>query len=281
MVVQQTAIDSLINASICGFISSYHKAIEPLILRFKRKQYMHQYSDPDENPLISLMIATYARGKILTERTIPSILNQTYQNFEVVIVGDHCIDNTSELVQQISDSRLRFHDLPKRGKYPKDHWNRWFVQGTVPRNQGLRLARGKWLAWISDDDVLLPNHFESLLRFAQKGNYEFVSAAYTLEKNGVIITQDASSFTPRIGGMQTWLYRSYLNCFKWNVHSWRKSWNRPCDYDLQFRMVNAGVRMGFLNEVVAHVPPVEGTDTVGIEAHNIISKQELAATSLS
>lgn len=265
----------LFNSYLSRFIEGYYRLTEPSKLHILRQRYEHMYQDHDENPLVTMIIATYNRGKILVERTLPSIFSQTYQNFEVIIVGDRCIDNTPELLARVSDPRVRFYDLPKRGKYPDDPTCRWFVQGVVPRNNGLRLAKGKWLTWISDDDILLPNHFESLLRFAQKGNYEFVSAAYTLEKNGSILIQDASDFNPRIGGMQTWMYRSYLKCYKWNIHSWRKNWDRPCDYDLQYRMYKAGVRMGFLDEVVAHIPPVEGTKTVGLEAQKIVAMEGL------
>ena len=62
------------------------------------------------------------------------------------------------------------------------------------------------------------------------------------------------------------MYRSFLRVFKWNRHSWRKTWNRPCDYDLQLRFINAGVKMGSLKEVIYCNPPVEGTDTSGYEA---------------
>lgn len=256
----------LVNRLITNLVLMKFLLREPIALKFARLQYEGMYGNSKEDPLITIVIATYNRGKILVERTIPSILNQTYQNFEILIVGDHCIDNTAALIQDIQDPRVRFFDLPKRGRYPQDTKNRWFVQGVTPRNKGLSLAKGKWLAWISDDDILFSNHFESLLRFAQSGNYEFVSASYTFEKNGQIQIQDASSFNPRIGGMQTWLYRSYLKFFIWNIHSWRKQWDRPCDYDLQYRMHSAGVRMGFLDEIVAHIPSVEGTTTVGLDA---------------
>jgi GT2 family glycosyltransferase len=223
---------------------------------------------------VTIIIATYNRGRLLVERTLPSILAQTYQNLEVMIVGDHCTDDTPELLAQVVDPRVRFYDLPRRGKYPDDVASRWFVQGTAPRNKALKLARGKWLGWISDDDLLLPNHVESLLRFAQKGQYEFVSAAYVEERYGQKKVIDVRDTQPRIGGMQTWLYRSYLRIFKWNNNSWRKNWNKPTDYDLQFRMVNTGVRMGYLDQVVAYVPPVEGTETVGLEAHRILARKE-------
>lgn len=260
----------MVNTVIGKLVDLKYAVSEPYLLHLARKRSSGLKKTPD--PLISLIIATYNRGKILTERTIPAILKQTYENFEVIIVGDHCIDDTATLMRKITDPRIKFYDLPVRGKYPVTPRDRWFVQGVVPRNAGLRLAKGDWLAWISDDDILLPNHFESLLRFAQKADYEFVSAAYTYEKNGEIEIQDASSFSPRIGGMQTWLYRSYLNFFRWNIHSWRNRWNRPCDYDLQHRMFRAGVRMGFLDEVVAHVPAVEGTHTVGIAAVEALGK---------
>jgi glycosyltransferase involved in cell wall biosynthesis len=265
-----------INKLFSDLKSIYYRVTEPVKLKIVRQRHEPMYGNFNEVPLVSIIIATYNRGRLLVERTLPSIFDQTYQNFEVVVVGDRCIDNTPKLLEQVSDPRVRFHDLPKRGKYPHNPTDRWFVQGVAPRNKGLSLAKGKWLTWISDDDILLPNHFESLLRFAQKGNYEFVSAAYTFEKNGMIVTQDASNFNPRIGGMQTWMYRSYLKCYKWNIHSWRKKWDKPCDYDLQYRMYNTGVRMGFLNEIVAHVPPVEGTKTVGLEAQTILAMEGIA-----
>lgn len=267
----------VINRVISGGNSARYWLTEPVRLRVARWRHAPLYRDQSENPLISIIIPTYNRGRILVERTLPSILKQTYSHVEIVIVGDHCIDDTPERLAKLNDSRVRFYDLPQRGRYPHDPASRWFVQGSVPRNVGLRLARGKWLGWISDDDVLLPHHLESLLRFAQRGDYEFVSAAYIEERYGEEKIVDVQDTKPRIGGMQTWLYRSYLRFFYWNIHSWRKSWNRPVDYDLQFRMVNAGVRMGFLNEVVAYVPPVEGTQTVGLDAQRILAQSEAEA----
>ncbi|MCP2502095.1 MAG: hypothetical protein NCA08_11110 [Deltaproteobacteria bacterium] len=46
----------------------------------------------DREPLVSVRIATYNRARILVERTIPSVLSQTYRNFEIMIVGDHCTE---------------------------------------------------------------------------------------------------------------------------------------------------------------------------------------------
>ena len=264
------------NRILSSLIAKKNRLTEQPLLRFMRARYSKFYEKGQDQPLITIIIPTYNRGKILTERTIPSILNQTYKNFEILVIGDKCIDNTPLLISTLKDPRIRFYDLPRRGKYPSDAEARWFVQGVVPRNKGLQLAKGKWLAWMSDDDILLPHFLDTLLRFAQQGEYEFVSASYTCERNGKTITCRPSDYDPPIGGMQTWLYRSYLKFFRWNIHSWRKSWDRPCDSDLQYRMMTAGVRMGYFDEVVAHVPAVQGTNTVGFEAQRILAAKNLA-----
>lgn len=264
------------NLFISRLINLYYYLIEKIFLYLARKAFQKK-SVSEGMPLVSIIIATYNRSSILINRTIPSILNQTYNNFEIVIVGDHCIDDTPQLINKIACSRIRFYDLPKRGKYPKDIKDRWFVQGTKPRNKGMELAKGDWFVFISDDDILLPNHLETLVRAAIELNVEFISASYETVKNGkkeivkpVLYTENG--YKAFIGGMQTWMYRSYLKCFNWNIHSWRKSWNRPVDYDLQLRFLRTGVKMGHIVDIVYYNPPVEGTNTTGYEAALIADK---------
>ena len=85
---------------------------------------------------------------------------------------------------------------------------------------------------------------------------------------------DLKDVTPRIGGTQTWLYRSYLSFFKYNINCWRKSWNRVNDTDLQDRMFYAGVRMGLCDQVVAYVLPRLGEVTVGLEAYRLTEQEK-------
>jgi glycosyltransferase involved in cell wall biosynthesis len=231
----------------------------------------------NNKPLVSIIIATYNRSEILLQRTIPSLLSQTYENIEIIIVGDKCIDNTPKLLSNYSDKRVKFFDLKKRGKYPTEIKYRWFVQGSVPRNKGMKIAKGEWFVFISDDDILFPNHVEILLKNAIKLKVEFLSASYETIKSGekVIVYPvyfASSGKSIKIGGMQTWIYKSYLKFFKWNVDSWRKKWNRPVDYDLQLRFIDAGVKFGDINEIVYYNPPVEGTNTTGYEAALLADK---------
>src|SRR5713226_5860303 len=81
------------------------------------------------HPLVTVIVATYNRSRLLTERCIPSILGQSYDNLELIIVGDGCTDDTEELLSQLNDPRLRFYNLPERGRYPSDPLRRLMVAG--------------------------------------------------------------------------------------------------------------------------------------------------------
>lgn len=261
---------------ISGFNSFRYALTEPNRLRLVRVRYDHFYSSLGDVPLISVYTPTYNRGELLIERAVDSVLKQTYKNFEFIIVGDHCTDNTEDLISKINDPRIRFYNIPKRGyRYPPTAENHWLAGPVVAANTALDMVLGKWIARIDDDDVWTPDHLEVLLQFAQQGNYEFVSSSYVAERNGQRIVVDVKDVKPRIGGTQTWLYRSYLCFFKYNINCWRKSWNRVNDTDLQDRMYKAGVKMGFLDKVVAYVLPRPGETTVGLEAYKFNEKEKL------
>lgn len=276
MIIKEwTVARSIQDKLISGFNALRFAATEPARLKIARLRHAREYAKADDDPLISVYLPTYNRAGLLTERAIPSVLAQTYRNFELIIVGDCCSDNTEELALKINDPRIRFYNLSERKyRYPPTAENHWLAGPVVPANNGLGLARGKWIARIDDDDIWTPDHLDCLLRFAQSGDYEFVSAAYITERHGKRITVDVRDDVPRIGGTQTWLYRSYLRFFKYNINCWRKSWNRVNDADIQDRIFRAGVRMGFLEQVVAYILPRPGEVTVGLEAYRLAAKEK-------
>lgn len=259
-------VNIIVNRVVSTFWSSWYRLTEPGKLWLARANNRGIV----DNDLVSVIIATYNRADILIERTLPSILNQTHKNLEIIIVGDKCIDNTAERLSELNDERIIFYDLKRRGIYPQEIEKRWFVQGSVPRNKGMDLAKGGWFVFISDDDVLYENHIETLLQAAIEKNVEFISASYKTVKDGrdLIVHPAKCNVGSDLvcGGMQTWLYKSYLKPFKWNRHAWRKKFDRPVDYDLQQRFYKAGVRMGHIMNVVFYNPPVEGTNTTGYAA---------------
>lgn len=269
-----------------------YRATEPIKLGIARRRFGHLYRDATERPLVSVYIPTYNRAEILLERSVPSVLSQTYRNLELVVVGDHCTDETEAHLSRIKDPRLRFYNLPYRGyRYPPTAENHWLAGPVVPANQALELVKGKWIARVDDDDTWTSDHIDTLLQFAQEGAFEFVSAQYVEERFGRRIIIDgvaandpyytrrprsANDMSPKIGGTSTWLYRSYLRLFRYNIHCWRKRWNRVNDIDISIRMFKAGVRMGFLDRVLAHVLPRPGEATVGLEAYKCSEQEKMA-----
>ena len=276
---------------ICGFNSVRYAIMEPITLKLMRATHEHLYYDTKEDPLVTVYTPTYNRARLLLERALPTVLAQTYKKFEYIIVGDCCTDDTQKLLSEVNDPRIKFYNLPERNyRYPPTAENHWLAGPVVPANQGLKLARGKWIARIDDDDTWTPDHIEVLLRFAQKENYEFVSAAYLVERHGNkrsiagVYAEDPyytrkkelpKNTGPLIGGTSTWLYRSYLSFFKYNLNCWRKAWNRVNDIDLSLRIYKARVRMSFLDQIVLYVSPRPGETTVGLEAYMLQEKGKL------
>jgi glycosyltransferase involved in cell wall biosynthesis len=244
-----------------------YSLMEPLLLRIARANYEHEYKRAEESPLISITIPTYDRGQLIIDRTLPSILTQTYQHFEVLIIGDCCVGDTSKILSEINHPKVKFIDLPVRTKYPDDPKLRWFISGVGPSNYGIDIAKGKWICYFDDDDIMSPTYLEDLLCFAQRGDYEFVAGLYEEERDGVTnVVGHKSLDHPEFGGHSTWMYRSYLRFFKYNINSWRKSYNCPQDIDLLLRMHSAGVRMELLDKVVSYIRPRPGEKKIGLAA---------------
>lgn len=101
-----------------------------------------------QKPLFSVIITTYNRARLLP-RAINSVLNQTYQNFELVIVNGGSSDDTERVVKSFRDKRIRY------GKQTK---NRGML---ADRNMGFDLSKGKYIALLDDDDELLPEALET------------------------------------------------------------------------------------------------------------------------
>lgn len=221
-----------------------------------------------DSDLVSFPIATFNRVQILVERTVPSLLSQTHSNIEIVIVADGTPESELEGLRALDDPRVRIIRLRKRTKYPVDPVARWMVAGWKPRNVGSRTSRGGWVYWISDDDYLLPEAVETLLAVAQRGQYESVSGGYqegTINPVMVLPTSGIEAVGFEITGPPAWLSRNYVGKMRWNPSSWRKSWDRPSDYDLMKRMQRQRVRFGHTNDIVAVQPEVAGTRKTGLK----------------
>ena len=107
--------------------------------------------------MVSTIITTYGGGKQL-QRAIDSVLNQTYQDLEVIVVDDNNPDTDS---RRQTEKTMQKYSLESRVKYLKHDKNK---NGAVARNTGLKISSGKYISFLDDDDYYLPNRFESILK---------------------------------------------------------------------------------------------------------------------
>jgi glycosyltransferase involved in cell wall biosynthesis len=100
-----------------------------------------------QSGLVSVIIPTYNRAHLIG-RAIQSVLDQTYQNFEIILVDDGSIDDTEEVVKSFGDKRITYvrHTRNKGG--------------AVARNTGIQAARGEYIAFQDSDDEWLPTKIE-------------------------------------------------------------------------------------------------------------------------
>jgi Glycosyl transferase family 2 len=204
----------------------------------------------NRHPLISVPIATFNAAERLFDRAIASVRAQTYDRWEIVVVGDGCTDDTAARVEQLDDDRVRFVNLPFRTVYPDDPHERWLVSGVAPWNRAVELSQGEWIAPLDDDDELLPNHMETLINLALERRAEYVYGR--LEQ---VAEPGAEpyifSFPPELGriGLQQALYLRGLSFFECDIYSW--AMEEPADWNVIRRMRDAGVRMAATEEPVA------------------------------
>jgi hypothetical protein len=212
------------------------------------EEYELAYTDPE--PLVSFVIPTYTRFELLRDVSIPSILNQSYSNVEVIVAGDCSPEETERVILEFDDPRVRFHNRSVRGPYPDDPAVRWYMLGSPPFNDGLALARGRWIGMLGDDDSVRPNHTETLLRAAQEQRLEHCYGRYQVHyPSGEVL--DLGLFPPQKGDfvLQSSLYHAGLRFFEMepadHLHAEVNDWS------LCRRMLSAGVRFGMVDEFVA------------------------------
>jgi glycosyl transferase family 2 len=201
----------------------------------------------ESDPLVSVVIPTYDNTAALRERSIPSVLAQTYENFEVVVVGDAAPPATDELMASLGDSRLRFLNLERRGPYPDDPHKLWLTGGTPPYNTAVRLAKGRWIAYLSDDDSFRPDHLERLVREAQARRLEMCYGLFVHHAGDGTQTV-VGKFPPELGhfGFQAAIYHAGLRFMEFELAD--AEFDQPVDWGLCRRMLRAGVRIGMVDE---------------------------------
>ena len=119
-----------------------------------------------QTPMVSVIIPTFNRA-LMTCRAIQSVFNQSFNNYELIVVDDGSTDNTSAIIKKYWDGRINYIRLLNN------------IGGSHARNIGIKKAKGKYIAFLDSDDEWLPLKLEKQVEFFEKCK-PLVGAVYCL-----------------------------------------------------------------------------------------------------
>ena len=128
---------------------------------------------------VSIITPLY-NSKKLVEDTIKSVIFQSYENWEMIIVDDCSKDNGTKIVEDFAktDKRIKLIKLPKNSG------------GAVARNRAIKEAKGKYIAFLDSDDLWHPEKLEKQVKFMEENNYDFTYTWYEkMDEDGNLINE--------------------------------------------------------------------------------------------
>jgi glycosyltransferase involved in cell wall biosynthesis len=183
---------------------------------------------------VTVIIATYNWSSVLRS-AVASALRQTFADFELLVVGDGCTDDSEQVVAAFGDRRVRWINLPSNTRHQSG-----------PNNEGLRQARGEIIAYLGHDDLWLPHHLEVSVG-ALDGTKADVTYALTL-----LVAPDGSCW-PHVPHPAGGLFSAPLSTVHRRrvvdeIGGWRdyRVVKRPPDAELWQRMYTAGYAFTFV-----------------------------------
>ncbi|WP_082800564.1 glycosyltransferase family 2 protein [Neptuniibacter pectenicola] len=154
-------------------------------------------------PLVSVIIPLYNAENYILE-TLESVANQTYTNIEIIIVDNASTDNSTMLAKQfcMSHPQARYYSTPVNSGGP-----------AVPRNLGINVAKGRYIAFLDSDDVWSPDKLACQVNLMEDSSVNFTCTASSLiDENSVRIGKVAKQGTKktRAYGIKSLLFRNTI-----------------------------------------------------------------------
>lgn len=193
--------------------------------------------------MISIIVPTYNFSRPLVEHCLPSIIAQTYQDFEVLVIGDGCTDDTDRLVAKLGDPRIVYYNY-----YPHISPPSRFCSSVRAANVGLCLARGDWVARLDDDDMFTSDHLAILIQHVMDHDLNFV---YGIQDWRGELVGTATFECGAVGHSATMFDRRVFGDLRYRCTSYA-----PADCDMRDQMRATGnLKWGFVDEIITYSCP--------------------------
>jgi hypothetical protein len=206
-------------------------------------------------PLVTVVVPTYNRADTLCGRALASLRRQTYPNWEAVVVGDACTDDSGERIHALGDSRIHWENLAFRGPYPDDESDMRLVAGTAAVERCLARANGLWLAHLDDDDEWDDDHLEVLLAEAMRSRAEVVYGRWRQRdaRTARLVDREFGEWPLRFEqfAFQAAIYHHGLRAFPPDINA--RLAGEAGDWNRVRRFWEAGVRFAFVDRAVTTI----------------------------
>ena len=189
-------------------------------------------------PAVTVIIPTYNSSGTL-RLALQTVLWQDLADFEVWAVGDGCTDDSENVVTSFADDRLHWVNLPSNSGGP-----------SLPRNEGLRHAKGRYIAYLGHDDLWFPWHLSELVDCIETSRADFAySLGVALAPGGLIgsfaIPDRIKSPNENVSP-SNWLHRKSLTDA---IGSWSSGAKVSDDLEFLQRVLAAKVKLGFRRQL--------------------------------
>lgn len=154
--------------------------------------------------LVSIITPSYNTGKYIND-TILSVINQSYSNWEMIIVDDCSTDDTEAIVYSFGDPRIR---LLK---------NKTNLGAAISRNKAIKEANGEWIAFLDSDDLWTSDKLEKQLNFMAQNRYAFTCAYSSYIDEDSNSLQKLDTCPSKIGIIGMYLY-NWVGCLTAMYH---------------------------------------------------------------
>jgi len=215
-----------------------------------------------KKPLVSVVLASYNHVNFI-EQAVKTVLDQTMPDLELLIIDDGSTDGTPDVVEKIHDKRLTLIKLKPNRRYH-------------PRNTGIKMAKGRYIAFQNSDDVWLPDKLKKQVEFMEKNKQ--TSVCFTrlkmIDEKGKII-RNSWAHKNLAGGNKNndaWLRLFFTSGFNFGIASalarkekiiklggFNESMVQMADYDLWVRLAGLG-QIHIIDEILTKMRIIKGVN---------------------